>query len=585
MPQGYGPLLIKYLIHFIFNLPKKLLFSAGVVELADTPDLGSGAARLGGSSPFSRRFSASRYGPRFARQGHSPWTLFLVHLFLLFVTSCSPNRLGNFPQSPSLYPNFGIENIYDLNSSQAQDFLSRELDYTTQVKDYLKNDIRSASRELEKYYDYTALPSAMPFGEYEYYLDKSGQSGFKALFRKKTTTGKPELVIDPEYLQTEFGSSVFESMRFSTDGNMLAFQLSNSSLSNIIICNVSKKTRCYLGPEKVYDYRWTKDKNILEYSTVDGMRANSFYTYNIAEKKSRLIYTSKDPNEFIKLSQSSEDTNKNSTPVRPPPNLKLSPEISYDPGNYTTREINALSADGTSIPVLLYYRKTPVDKYKGVFINVYGAYGKWPDTVFKPEYLYLIDQGYILAFPLVRGGAGKVAGWAQMGRGDLKYKSIEDTIASAKKVKDLFPSLDLVLFGRSAGALTASQAVLRLPDFFDMLILENPFLDVEAYYKYNPDKLAEAEFAEWGNPENFKININTNSKLPMILIMASSNDEVIPLWQPLSFLAKVRADRNNPAIFYLSESAGHGGENYIYQDVEKLGFMSAVMQEHQNIHK
>lgn len=27
---------------------------AGVVKLVDTPDLGSGAARLGGSSPFTR---------------------------------------------------------------------------------------------------------------------------------------------------------------------------------------------------------------------------------------------------------------------------------------------------------------------------------------------------------------------------------------------------------------------------------------------------------------------------------------------------------------------------------------------------
>jgi hypothetical protein len=31
-------------------------FHAGVAELADAPDLGSGAARRGGSSPFTRTF-------------------------------------------------------------------------------------------------------------------------------------------------------------------------------------------------------------------------------------------------------------------------------------------------------------------------------------------------------------------------------------------------------------------------------------------------------------------------------------------------------------------------------------------------
>ena len=34
-------------------------FGAGVVELVDTPDLGSGGASLGGSSPFARTTGAA----------------------------------------------------------------------------------------------------------------------------------------------------------------------------------------------------------------------------------------------------------------------------------------------------------------------------------------------------------------------------------------------------------------------------------------------------------------------------------------------------------------------------------------------
>ena len=33
---------------------------AGVVKLVDTPDLGSGAARFGGSSPFTRTYFLSK---------------------------------------------------------------------------------------------------------------------------------------------------------------------------------------------------------------------------------------------------------------------------------------------------------------------------------------------------------------------------------------------------------------------------------------------------------------------------------------------------------------------------------------------
>jgi hypothetical protein len=34
--------------------------TAGVVKLVDTPDLGSGAARFGGSSPFTRTYFLSK---------------------------------------------------------------------------------------------------------------------------------------------------------------------------------------------------------------------------------------------------------------------------------------------------------------------------------------------------------------------------------------------------------------------------------------------------------------------------------------------------------------------------------------------
>lgn len=42
------------LIVELSNFPTFAVPKAGVVKLADTPDLGSGAARLGGSSPSTR---------------------------------------------------------------------------------------------------------------------------------------------------------------------------------------------------------------------------------------------------------------------------------------------------------------------------------------------------------------------------------------------------------------------------------------------------------------------------------------------------------------------------------------------------
>jgi hypothetical protein len=59
-PQNYRQLK-KFFLHFLFfdnkNKPNFAALKkdvAGVVKLVDTPDLGSGAARCEGSSPFAR---------------------------------------------------------------------------------------------------------------------------------------------------------------------------------------------------------------------------------------------------------------------------------------------------------------------------------------------------------------------------------------------------------------------------------------------------------------------------------------------------------------------------------------------------
>ena len=45
---------VKFILHGLLSCYKGLTFAAAVVKLVDTPDLGSGVERRGGSSPSSR---------------------------------------------------------------------------------------------------------------------------------------------------------------------------------------------------------------------------------------------------------------------------------------------------------------------------------------------------------------------------------------------------------------------------------------------------------------------------------------------------------------------------------------------------
>jgi len=131
----------------------------------------------------------------------------------------------------------------------------------------------------------------------------------------------------------------------------------------------------------------------------------------------------------------------------------------------------------------------------------------------------------------------------------------------------------------SAGGLAAAVICNELPELIQAAVLQVPFLDVLNSMVKGSSYLTEQEYEEWGNPANSKDDYDTiesycplhNLKqiknFPSIYIKTYADDERVPAWMPLKFVAKLRSlemnhpKMNNLVLCRIDASGGHYGYN------------------------
>ncbi|EPY19398.1 oligopeptidase B protein [Strigomonas culicis] len=250
-----------------------------------------------------------------------------------------------------------------------------------------------------------------------------------------------------------------------------------------------------------------------------------------------------------------------------------------------------VSEDGTEIPITICQRR---DAYiqeatdfeaqpnspKHCLIYVYGSYGEVPSMHFQlAPYMWMIRRRWTVAFAHVRGG-GELPGWADQGRGETKIKTTQDFIACCEhmvKMGYTKPEL-MVAAGTSAGCVPIAAAMnMRGCGLFGNALLRSPFLDV-INTMIDPElPLSLAEREDWGDPLNNKkdldllkqydpyYNINDRVIYPGMVVSACLDDDRVPAWNALKYVAKLRHQRlrkgvdpvARPLVLRVRSSGGH----------------------------
>jgi len=270
---------------------------------------------------------------------------------------------------------------------------------------------------------------------------------------------------------------------------------------------------------------------------------------------------------------------------------KTQPVPGYDPSRYVSDRIWATAPDGTQVPVSIVHRHdVALDGTAPGMIYGYGAYEFSVDPAFRASRLSLIDRGFVFAIAHVRGGGELGRVWYEQGRLANKPNTFGDFIACAQHLLDrrYVATGRLVARGGSAGGMLMGVVANERPDLFGAIIAEVPFVDVLTTMLDASLPLTVTEWEEWGDPRDrvvyeaikrYSPYDNVAAKpYPAMFVTTGLNDPRVQYWEPVKWVAKLRAATTSgqPILLRTDLGAGHGGPSGRYdawrQEAQVLAF-------------
>lgn len=232
------------------------------------------------------------------------------------------------------------------------------------------------------------------------------------------------------------------------------------------------------------------------------------------------------------------------------------------------------SSDKRPIPALLYHpHKLPTQHKLPAIIVVHGGPTDQHFRVFDPFVQVLVDRGYVVLEPNVRGSTGYGVEFRDAALYDWGGGDLEDVIAGANYLKSLsyVDPERLAIFGGSYGGYMTYVALTQRPDLFKAGVawagitdLPQLYEDVPVHFKYYlRQQLGDPKEKDdlWHNrsPINFAHNVTAH-----LLMLQGENDPRTPLNQASVFrdrlVALGRRD-NNDFEFAVLGDEGHGSED------------------------
>jgi len=177
--------------------------------------------------------------------------------------------------------------------------------------------------------------------------------------------------------------------------------------------------------------------------------------------------------------------------------------VAFDPALFEMREVRYPSKDGAEVPMFLVGRIRNADDSgpRPAFLTGYGGFGFNLTPRFAVYSAFLLEQGFLLAIPGVRGGSEGGAEWHLAGKRQQRQNAIDDFLCAADWLVDNgYTTKDkLAIGGGSNGGLLVGAALTQRPDLFRAVVCLGPLLDMLRYDKFD---LAHEWVEEYGSAES-----------------------------------------------------------------------------------
>jgi prolyl oligopeptidase len=247
------------------------------------------------------------------------------------------------------------------------------------------------------------------------------------------------------------------------------------------------------------------------------------------------------------------------------------PASKVDFSSAETKEVFALSNDGTRIPLSIIFKKgIKLDGTHPTILYGYGSYGDSLEPYFDPTALAWIERGGVLAFAQVRGGGEYGEEWHRAGQKLQKRNSILDFIACGQYLIDQgFTSPKyLAAEGVSAGGIVAGGALTSRPDLFSVILDEVGLSDALRFETEPNGPPNVSEFGSIKTEEGFHglyamsayHHIRDGVAYPAVMFSTGANDPRVAPWHMTKMAARLRAATTSgrPVLLRVDYDAGHG---------------------------
>lgn len=241
-----------------------------------------------------------------------------------------------------------------------------------------------------------------------------------------------------------------------------------------------------------------------------------------------------------------------------------------DFANIVAEEVEAVSRDGTRVPLSILRRKDIArDGARPAIVGGYGGYGISQRPSFSPTRLAWLERGGVAAICHVRGGGEKGQAWHTAGAHEHKINGIHDLEACAQALIDARLSSPAHLFaqGGSMGGVLVGRAITDRPELF---AAANIAVGLVNPMRLRAAKNGPTQIPEVGDPDT-EAGFHALAAMdpyhhvaaaayPATIFTVGLNDARVAPWMTGKMAARMQAHSTSgkPIAIRVDGDAGHG---------------------------
>jgi len=248
----------------------------------------------------------------------------------------------------------------------------------------------------------------------------------------------------------------------------------------------------------------------------------------------------------------------------------FSPPIQFDFSPYVTRQVFAMSKDGTRVPMFLVHRQELQAAPQPTLLYGYGGFNISMTPTFSISRLAWLEMGGVYAWAVLRGGGEYGEEWHQAGMKARKQNVFDDFIACAEYLvaEGITSPAKLGIQGGSNGGLLVGACMTQRPDLFAAALPAVGVMDMLRFHKFTIGWAWVSDYGSSDDSEGFHYlyaysplhNLRPGTRYPATLITTADHDDRVVPGHSFKFTAALQAAQagDAPTLIRIQTKAGHG---------------------------